>query len=49
MREGGGRFIAKLSHTLYLLFKTLLLIVWVVVTRQDKASKETFFLIHLIF
>jgi hypothetical protein len=40
------------SHTLYLLFKTLFIILLegkLCVTKQDKASKDTFFLVHLLF
>jgi hypothetical protein len=49
---GGGGGFSEVSHTLYLLFKTLFLILLegkLCVTKQDKASKDTFFLVHLIF
>jgi hypothetical protein len=49
---GGGTGVIEVSHTLFLLFKTLFLILLegkLCVTKQDKASKDTFFLVLLIF
>jgi hypothetical protein len=42
---GGGKGFTEMSHTLFFVLKTLLLMVWVVkifVTKKDEASKDTF-------
>ncbi len=48
--EGGG--VDEVSHTLFIIFKILFLMFLeekLDVTKQDTASKDTFFMINLIF
>ncbi len=52
MTLGGEGGFDKVSHILFLLFEILFLMILegeLFVTKQHKASKDTFFLIHLVF